>query len=246
MNQIVRYHGFMCVFGYKPPLFAALEPEVAVPSVHALVHRCRRIWEAARQVLVRQQDRVKAATDRRRHPALAYRPGQKVLARQQDRVKAATDRRRRPAPAYRPGQKVWLSTKDLNLHVPSRKLAPRFVGPFPVSKVINPAAVRLRLPRSLRVHPTFHVSKVKPVVDSALMPPTVPPPPPRMVGGGPVYTVEKILAVRKRGRGRQFLVDWKGYGPEERQWIPDRFIVDRPLLTDFFRSRAPGPSGVGP
>uniref|UniRef100_A0A3B3H296 Gypsy retrotransposon integrase-like protein 1 n=1 Tax=Oryzias latipes TaxID=8090 RepID=A0A3B3H296_ORYLA len=209
---------FKCVFGYEPPLFAALEPDVAVPSVHALVRRCRRIWEAARQVLVRQQDRVKAAADRRR----------------------------RPAPTYRPGQKVWLSTKDLNLHVPSRKLAPRFVGPFPVSKVINPAAVRLRLPRSLRVHPTFHVSKVKPVVDSSLMPPSEPPPPPRMVGGGPVYTVEKILAVRKRGRGRQFLVDWKGYGPEERQWIPERFIVDKSLLTDFFRSGAPGPSGVGP
>uniref|UniRef100_A0A8C8DF20 Integrase catalytic domain-containing protein n=1 Tax=Oryzias sinensis TaxID=183150 RepID=A0A8C8DF20_9TELE len=146
---------FKCVFGYEPPLFAALEPDVAVTSVYALVRRCRRIWEAARQVLVQQQDRVKAAADRRR----------------------------RPAPTYRPGQKVWLSTRDLNLHVPSRKLAPRFVGPFPVSKVINSAAVGLRLPRSLRVHPTFHVSKVKPVVDSPLMPPSEPPPPPRMVGG---------------------------------------------------------------
>uniref|UniRef100_A0A3P9M1D4 Gypsy retrotransposon integrase-like protein 1 n=1 Tax=Oryzias latipes TaxID=8090 RepID=A0A3P9M1D4_ORYLA len=182
---------FKCVFGYEPPLFAALESEVSVPSVHALVHRCRRIWAAARQ----------------------------VLERQQDRVKTAADRRRRPAPDYRPGQKVWLSAKNLNLHVPSRKLAPRFVGPFPITKVINPAAVRLRLPRSLRVHPTFHVSNIKPVVDSSLVPPAEPPPPPRMVGGGPVYTVRKILAVRKRGRGRQFLVDWEGYGPEERQWI---------------------------
>uniref|UniRef100_A0A3P9HJC4 Gypsy retrotransposon integrase-like protein 1 n=1 Tax=Oryzias latipes TaxID=8090 RepID=A0A3P9HJC4_ORYLA len=97
---------FKCVFGYEPPLFSALEPEVAVPSVHALVRRCRRVWAAARQVLVQQQNRVKAAADRRR----------------------------RPAPTYRPGQKVWLSTKDLNLHLPSRKLAPRFVGPFPVTK----------------------------------------------------------------------------------------------------------------
>ncbi|KAI3376447.1 hypothetical protein L3Q82_016905 [Scortum barcoo] len=50
-------------------------------------------------------------------------------------MKSATDRLRRPAPVYTPGQKVWLSTKDLRLHVHSKKLAPRFVGPFPVSKV---------------------------------------------------------------------------------------------------------------
>uniref|UniRef100_A0A8C7YDJ1 Uncharacterized protein n=1 Tax=Oryzias sinensis TaxID=183150 RepID=A0A8C7YDJ1_9TELE len=209
---------FKCVHGYEPPLFADAGAEVAIPSAHALVRRCHHIWAATRQ----------------------------VLARQQDRVKKAADRRRRPAPVYRPGQKVWLSTRDHNLHVPCRKLAPRFVGPFPITKIINPAAVRLRLPRSLRTHPTFHVSKVKPVVDSPLVPPSEPPPPPRMVGGCPEYTVRKILAVRKRGRGRQFLVNWLGYGPEDRQWIPDRFIENRSLLTDFFKSGAPGPSGVGP
>ncbi|KAI3359103.1 hypothetical protein L3Q82_002639 [Scortum barcoo] len=48
-----------------------------------------------------------------------------MLQKGQARMKAAADRGRRPAPAYQPGQKVWLSTKDLPLHVHSRKLAPR-------------------------------------------------------------------------------------------------------------------------
>lgn len=211
---------FHCVFGYQPPVFSESEPEVSVPSAQALVRRCRRIWAAARQTLIRQGDRVKKAADRRR----------------------------RPAPVYQPGQRVWLSAKDLPLQVESRKLAPRFVGPFPISRIINPAAVRLRLPRSLRVHPTFHVSKIKPAKESAMVPNPKPPPPPRMVEGGPVYTVRKLLAVRKRGRGRQFLVDWEGYGPEERQWVSSSFIVDPDLIRDFYRAHPdiPRPPGIRP
>ncbi|KAI3356746.1 hypothetical protein L3Q82_003429 [Scortum barcoo] len=71
---------------------------------------------------------------------------------------------------------------------------------------------KLRLPRSLRVHRMFHVSKIKPVKESPLVPPTKALPPPNMVDGGLVYAVKKLLAVRKMGRGRQFLVDWERYG----------------------------------
>lgn len=211
---------FQCANGYQPPLFPANEKEVTVPSAHAMVRRCHRIWAGARRALLRSSVRMKVAADKHR----------------------------RPAPPYRPGQRVWLATKDLPLHVHSRKLAPRFVGPFPISKVINPVSVRLHLPRSLKVHSTFHVSKIKPVKDSTLVPASAPPPPPQMVDGGPVYTVRKLLAARNRGRGRQFLVDWEGYGPEERSWIPSRFIVDKGLIRDFYahHPEAPGPSGVGP
>ena len=167
------------------------------------------------------------------------------IIRQGDWVKRTADRKRRPAPDYQPGQRVWLSAKDLNLRVPSKRLAPWFVGPFPISQIINPAAVRLRLPRSLRAHPTFHVSQIKPVKDSPLVPAVTPPPPPEIVDGGPVYRVKKLLAVRNRGRGKQFLVDWEGYGPEERLWVPSRHIMDHTLIDDFYRDHPeqPGPSG---
>lgn len=69
------------------------------------------------------------------------------------------DCHRAPAPCYSPGQRVWLSSKDLPLQVESRKLAPRFVGPFEVEQIINPAAVRFMLLPSMKVQKILDVRR---------------------------------------------------------------------------------------
>lgn len=71
------------------------------------------------------------------------------LFRSSSQAQRPANWRRTPAPASLPSQKVWLSTKDLQLQVESRKLALHFVGQFEVQLLVNPAVVRLKLSTSI-------------------------------------------------------------------------------------------------
>ena len=60
------------------------------------------------------------------------------------------------------GCHAWLSTEHLTLGPGlSRKLASKFVGPFPVVEQIGEVAFRLELPDTWHIHSVFHVSQLK-------------------------------------------------------------------------------------
>ncbi|MCI4392739.1 hypothetical protein PGIGA_G00149220 [Pangasianodon gigas] len=196
---------FQCQFGFQPPLFPEQEDDAGVPSVSLFIRRCKKTWQKVWQALLQTSKRNQAQANRRR----------------------------RPACCFRPGQRVWLSSRDFPLRVDSRKLAPRFVGPFKVIRKVNPVSYQLQLPHSLKINPTFHVSQLRPVLTSSLAPAPKAPPPPRIIDGQPAFTVHRLMNSHQVRGGIQYLVDWEGYGPEERSWVPARDILDKNLIRDF-------------
>ncbi|KAL0148322.1 hypothetical protein M9458_056384, partial [Cirrhinus mrigala] len=156
--------------------------------------------------------------------------------------KRFADVRRRPAPEFQPGDQVWLSTRDLRLRQPCRKLSPRYIGPFKILRRINDVTFQLQLPPRYRIHPTFHVSLLKPCYPSATEQPGA-----EILEPPSIYTVHEILGSRRRGGRLEYLIDWEGYGPEERSWVSRDDILDPTLLTDFHRDHPaqPAPRGRG-
>jgi hypothetical protein len=95
------------------------------------------------------------------------------------------------------------------------------MGPFQILDIVGDGklAYRLELPeRMKKVHPVFHVSLLEPYRENRWEGRVQPAPPPDEIEGELEYEVEDVLD-SKVVRGRlKYLVDWVGYGPEERTW----------------------------
>ena len=149
------------------------------------------------------------------------------------------NKRHKPTPSYDVGDKVWLDASNISTTRPTKKLDVKRLGPFIITDRIGSHNYRLKLPKGLFVHPTFHVSRLRRYSEDPIPERHQKPPPPIKTKEGPAYEIERLLNVRLRKRGRhtvkEFLVDWKGYGKEERTWEPEHHI-SKSAIKAFYKS----------
>ncbi|XDV12910.1 hypothetical protein PO909_001459 [Leuciscus waleckii] len=82
---------FECSLGYQPPIFPSLESEVAVPSAHAFVQKCRHTWRRTLETLLQMGARTKVQADHHRLKPPVYVIGQKVIYSDPEQVALGPD-----------------------------------------------------------------------------------------------------------------------------------------------------------
>ena len=106
-------------------------------------------------------------------------------------------------------------------HIPV-KIQHWYIKPFKVVKAVSLVAYALQLPSNKRIHPTFHIKKLKKFEHSEEFERNISSPPESLeVEGEQEFEVEAIIKHRGSTSKRQYLVAWKGYELHEATWEPE-------------------------
>jgi hypothetical protein len=140
---------------------------------------------------------------------------------------------------FSPRQKVWLSSKDISLSAPSRKLTPRQLGPYEVLERTGNLTYRLALPPMMCQHPVFHVDRLAPWQGNDIQGHEPPAPEPIEIDEALEYEVEQILDSRKYRNQLQYLVKWQGYDKGHNSWEPATNLTHCAELLETFHMEHP-------
>src|SRR6266481_6046361 len=88
-----------------------------------------------------------------------------ALEQAADDMKRYYDRNHQAVLEYKVGDRVWLSLQNYSSDCPMKKLDHKWAGPFTITKVISPAAIKLPLSAwEKNIHPVLSVSIVCPYI----------------------------------------------------------------------------------
>ena len=146
-------------------------------------------------------------------------------------------------PDYTIGQQVWLAMENLQLTHASCKLTERWLGPYTVIGLAGPNAVKLKLPRSLQIHPIVNVSQIKPYLG--------PMEGQTLYQPGLVHVtedrdneweVDHIIDSHLKNKKLKYLIHWKGYDDSDHTWEPKSNLGNaKDAIHDFHKSHSSTP-----
>src|SRR5258705_2633835 len=164
-----------------------------------------------------------------------------ALRKAAEEMKRYYDTHRGDTPKFKEGDKVWLDAKNVESGRPTKKLDHKRLGPFEITQALSGNAYRLKLPKTMRIHPEFPVVRLRPYIPNEIPSRRTPTPPPPVITKGTIeYEVAKILDSRIRRGRTQYLISWKGYPTEDKSWEPASMITeDVPTLVKRFHADHP-------
>lgn len=146
-------------------------------------------------------------------------------------------------PDFQVGDKVWLSTKNISLDRPNRKLGHQNIGPF---KIINKKgwSYELDLPPSMgEIHRVFHAKLLRKDPASPV-PGQINPPPEALeiIPGHKEWAVESIHACKIKYRKLYYRANWLG-ADEDPEYYPASNFMYAPHLAKRFHLENPSLPG---
>ena len=110
-------------------------------------------------------------------------------------------------------------------------------------KLVGTNAVKLRLPRSMHIHPVVNISHVKPYHNCLPGQPVSAPGPSNITEDREEeYEVESVVDSRYKGKCLEYLVHWKGWSDTDWTWEPLSNLGNvGDAVWDFHASRPSAP-----
>lgn len=142
-------------------------------------------------------------------------------------------------PTLKEGDKVYLLRRNIKTKRPSDKLDHKKLGPFKIEKVIGPVNYRLKLPKTMNIHPVFHISLLEPAPPGA---PAAPNTEIEPVNPNALYEVESILDCQYVRGKVKYLIKWLDYPHSENTWEPKTNLKCPGILEAFHRQHPGLPS----
>ena len=170
----------------------------------------------------------------------------RILKAQEEQARYYNVSRRRVT--FKKGDNVLLTTDGLNIPT-SPKYTHRFLGPFKVLEVKDNDNYKLDLPSTMRIYPTFHISKLHlyQAPEPESLQASLQRPKEIEVEGeegqDAYYSIDRLIDHRFRkvpnGSVKEYYAKWTGYNVNEGTWEPAvKMLKDVPELVEKYEMRA--------